>query len=216
MVGRYHVDTDWSAAVETSDEGKTAFIQKVTLVDQSGDPVTGGGGAVTIADGADVALGAKADAAYTTGAGSVIALLKGLFAKLPASLGAKTGATSLSIVPATDAAFAVGNRCSYWAETSAPLAAAGVFPGTSRDVGATSPAPYAYFNAMVLADQTGTAIVLRSNDGTTWTTAASAAIAANTPLTLQVPVTARYHRIRVENGGTAQTVLSVNSSYTAS
>lgn len=42
----------------------------------------GGGGAVTIADGADVALGARADAAYVSGSGTVIALLKGMFGQL--------------------------------------------------------------------------------------------------------------------------------------
>lgn len=38
----------------------------------------GGGGAVTIADGADVTLGAKADASATSGSVSAIALLKGI------------------------------------------------------------------------------------------------------------------------------------------
>lgn len=37
---------------------------------------TGGGGAVTVADGADVAQGAKADAAWVSGDGTVIAILK--------------------------------------------------------------------------------------------------------------------------------------------
>lgn len=107
---------------------------------------------------------------------------------------------------------------SYWPETSTPLAASATFNGASRDGGAASPGPVAgaYFNAMIYADQVGTATLQRSNDGTTWTPAATAAIAASTPLTLQVPVTARYHRIVVENGGTLQTVLSVNTSYTAS
>lgn len=45
-------------------------------------PVAGAGEAVSIADGSDVAQGAVADAAYTTGSGTVISLLKGLFAKL--------------------------------------------------------------------------------------------------------------------------------------
>lgn len=70
----------------------------------------GGGGPVTIADGADVTQGALADAAVAAGAaGSTSAKLRRLttdtgaiLAKLPASLGAKTGATSFSIVPASD------------------------------------------------------------------------------------------------------------------
>lgn len=106
----------------------------------------------------------------------------------------------------------------FWPETSTPLAASATFNGASRDGGAASPGPVAgaYFNAMIYADQTGTATLERSNDGAAWTPAATAPIVASTPLTLQVPVTARYHRIVLENGGTLQTVLSVNSSYTAS
>lgn len=46
----------------------------------------GGGGAATIADGADTAEGTTTDPAYTTGAGTVVALLKGLYAKLAGSL----------------------------------------------------------------------------------------------------------------------------------
>lgn len=179
----------------------------------------GGGGAVTIADGSDATQGAIADAAYVSGSGTIVSILKGIFGKLPVSLGAKTAATSLSVAPATDAVFATAARnMVFWPETSTPLAASATFNGASRDVGAASPGPvtYAYFSAMIYADQTGTATLERSNDGTNWTPAATAAIVASTPLTLQVPVVARYHRIVVENGGTLQTVLSVNSGYSAS
>lgn len=50
----------------------------------SGGGGGGGGGAVTIADGADVALGAKADAAITNPAssGTAMAFLKGILTKL--------------------------------------------------------------------------------------------------------------------------------------
>jgi len=111
----------------------------------------------------------------------------------------------------------ISNRATFWQETDAPLAASATFNGTPRDVGAASPGPvpYAYFTAMVLADQTGTATIQRSADGATWVDAASSAIVANAPLTLQIPVTARYHRVVVVNGATAQTALSVTSSYTA-
>lgn len=44
----------------------------------------GGGGAVTVADGADVALGARADAAWSSGSGTVIAILKAVHAMLDA------------------------------------------------------------------------------------------------------------------------------------
>lgn len=70
----------------------------------SGGGGGGGGGATTIADGADVAMGARADAAATTDTGtfSLIALVKRLVSKFPASLGPKTGSTSFSVVPASD------------------------------------------------------------------------------------------------------------------
>lgn len=92
--------------------------QPVFLVDpNTGLPYVAGGGSgslpVTIADGADVAEGATTATAYSdaTGAaaGTVVGLLKGNYvtsaafsAKLPASLGPKTGATSLSVVSASD------------------------------------------------------------------------------------------------------------------
>lgn len=41
-----------------------------------------GGGATTIADGADISQGAKADATYSSGDGSVISVLKGIFTRL--------------------------------------------------------------------------------------------------------------------------------------
>lgn len=50
----------------------------VTLVDTAGNPLSSGGGPVTIADGADVTLGAKADAAAGSGTVSAMALLKWL------------------------------------------------------------------------------------------------------------------------------------------
>jgi hypothetical protein len=67
----------------------------------------GGGGAVTVADGADVAQGATTDAPASadTGTFSIVAILKRLVGKFPISLGSKTGAASLSIVPASDALF---------------------------------------------------------------------------------------------------------------
>lgn len=41
----------------------------------------GGGGAVTIANGADVTQGAIADAAYSSGSGTIVSILKGIFGK---------------------------------------------------------------------------------------------------------------------------------------
>lgn len=72
-------------------------------------PITGGGGggAVTIADGADVAEGATTDAAVITdSAGTVSGKLRGLvkwaFERMPASLGQKAMAASLPVAIASD------------------------------------------------------------------------------------------------------------------
>jgi len=72
------------------------YIEVVTVDPLTGLPQsgggTGGGGAATIADGADVATGGKLDNAWSgTGSGSVIAILKSIRA-LDASIDAKLGA----------------------------------------------------------------------------------------------------------------------------
>lgn len=104
-------------------------------------PVTGGG-ASTVANGANVAEGATTDAAYSdaTGAaaGSIVATNKGQYvltaamsAKLPASLGIKTAAASLSIAPASDASFvAKGTDATNAAPTVNPLYVSGLVSST--------------------------------------------------------------------------------------
>ena len=67
----------------------------------------GGGGAVTIADGADVAQGALADAAVVTdAAGTISGKLRGLvkwaYERMPASLGQKLMASSFPVTIASD------------------------------------------------------------------------------------------------------------------
>lgn len=112
---------------------------------------------------------------------------------------------------------AVANRAMFWPETTTPLGASASFNGAQRDAGATSPGPvaFAYFNGFFLADQTGTASLQCSDDGSTWSTCATDVLAAATPLILQVPVTARYHRVVLANGGTPQGSVFVRSAYTA-
>lgn len=68
-------------------QGYAVLVDPTTnLPCSSGSPCSilsgGGGGAVTIADGADVAQGAVADAAYVSGSGTVVAILKAIFARL--------------------------------------------------------------------------------------------------------------------------------------
>lgn len=59
----------------------------ILLVEVTNPSGGGSGGATTIADGSDVATGAKADAAYAgTGSASVISILKGIFSGLVATI----------------------------------------------------------------------------------------------------------------------------------
>jgi hypothetical protein len=109
-------------------------------------------------------------------------------------------------------------RTVFQNETTTNLGISATFTGTARDAGVAANASYwaTYFNAFFLANQAGTAYIEGSNDNTTWYTIATAAIAVSVPLTLQVPVMTRYHRVKVVNGAVAQTSFFVNSSYTAS
>lgn len=63
--------------------------------------IAGGGSAVTVADGANVAQGTTTDLAYTSGAGTLISILKGIFGKF-GSLGQKNMAGSAPVVIASD------------------------------------------------------------------------------------------------------------------
>lgn len=88
-------------STSTAMDGHT--VLGVALVDPATGLPTGGGsagGPSTIADGADATLGAKADAAYTSGSGSAIALLKGIFLRLVK--GQATMANSVSVTIASD------------------------------------------------------------------------------------------------------------------
>ena len=114
------VSVDATGAVRTIDAGVVA--QEVRVVDVAGDScmdevnnalqvnvVAGGagGGAVTVADGADVTQGANADAAITADlAGTASSKLRGLvkwaYERMPASLGQKTKLLSLPVTLASD------------------------------------------------------------------------------------------------------------------
>lgn len=56
-------------------------------------PVAGSGEAVSIADGSDVAQGTTTDVAWVSGAGTVISVLKGIFAKLATLVTSAAGYT---------------------------------------------------------------------------------------------------------------------------
>lgn len=93
---------------------QSVYDRAVTLVDEDGVPISGGnplptsgggtgGGAVTIADGADVAEGATTDAAAAAGGvGTISAKLRRISAQLPAALGQAAMVASEPVVIASD------------------------------------------------------------------------------------------------------------------
>lgn len=126
--------------------GNTSGIDPEKAVYRDGTPnypfsviIQGAGSAVSVANGADVAEGSTTDTAYTdvTGAaaGTLVGLYKGQFvatsalsAKLPSTLGAKTGALSLSVVPNTDTPFIIaGSVADNVAPTTNPVYIAALY-----------------------------------------------------------------------------------------
>lgn len=106
----------------------------------------------------------------------------------------------------------------FFNDSTTAQGAGATLTGTSRDVGSAAGSNHRYsaFNVFVLSDQPGTLRIECSNDGTTWRRAtADAAVAANTPVYLRVPVMTRYYRPVYVNGATAQGTFMANSSYTA-
>lgn len=101
----------------------------------------------------------------------------------------------------------------WFTDTTAVLAGSATFTGTTRDSGA-SPPSFTNFGCTFNADQSGTAFVDTSVDGTNWLVGSTAAIVANTPLDLSVKMRTRYYRCRETNGSTIQTVNRVVSSFT--
>jgi hypothetical protein len=93
---------------------EAALLAKIANILQTGSGGGGGsGGAVTIADGADVTLGAKADAAVTNPASSAtaIALLKGLLTEVitNANVGGFTKVVTVAPTVSTSPAYTAGD-----------------------------------------------------------------------------------------------------------
>jgi hypothetical protein len=107
----------------------------------------------------------------------------------------------------------------FWNESVTAQAAAATVTGTARDVGMSAGAAhrYAAFNAFAFADQAGTLRIEISTDNVTWRRAsADVAVAANAPVHMSVPVTARWYRAVYVNGATLQGAFMLNTSFTVS
>lgn len=80
------------------------------------------------------------------------------------------------------------------------LGAAATYTGTTRD----SNSEFHTYAASVTSPTDGTFYVDQSNDGSTWATTGTAAVATGATVNISVPVMARYTRIRFLNGSTVQ------------
>lgn len=87
-------------------------------------PGVGGATSVSIADGADVAEGAKADAAYVSGSGSVVSILKGIFANTAGPIPAGTSNIGIVTPYAASSSLVSGVTAAMTGTTSTSLIAA--------------------------------------------------------------------------------------------
>jgi hypothetical protein len=131
---------------------------------------------------------------------------------IPASQVSGTQPVSGTVTVASTTANIGTNGMSAFADSSANLAANGVFTGTSRDGGATQ--SFAKFVAKAFANVAGSFRLEQSADNTTWRRATpDTVVAADAVVELQVTATARYHRVVFTNGAAAQTAFLINSAY---
>lgn len=121
---------------------------------------------------------------------------------------AVTAVPTIATVTTVSTANVVASPVSYRDSTTA-LAAAATFNGTGRDIGTTL--GYNTFCANATASHDGTLFIDRSADNTNWSECARVAVTATAPGLLQVPIMARYYRVRYLNGATLQTSFTLDS-----
>jgi hypothetical protein len=100
-------------------------------------------------------------------------------------------------------------------QSAATLGIGATFTGVSTNVQAAfQTINFFYYNASAYADQAGILSIEFSYDNTTWYTAKSIAVIANTYTELFVKVTQQYYRVKYVNGGVANTVFKLAVSTT--
>jgi len=111
----------------------------------------------------------------------------------------------------------MATNAAYQLESATALAAGGSFTGVARDaygVGTSAGvSQYAFFNAQAYSDQSGQIFIDQSVNGINWVTTNSSAYTGNIGATISAPIMSQFYRVRVVNGGTAQTNFSVRSSF---
>lgn len=169
--------------------------QPVYVVNQTlPAPAGGGGGPATIANGADVALGATTDPAIVSdGNGTVIGFVRGMITLLgeieniiitrtPSTLGAKTRANSFAVALATDATAANAP------EFKVNVAGTQVTAGADGATFATKVPVLMQMSNGVTADVARAITTMKTNQGS--------AIASGSDLTLWTPAASKKFRLR--------------------
>lgn len=111
---------------------------------------------------------------------------------------------------------AVDAAMDYATESTANLAANGTFNGQTWDMGPVPTAYRTFVGHFVSAQASATngAKIQVSDNGSAWSDAVVATLAANVPQVLTCPVIARYMRVSYTNGATLQTSNRIGSART--
>jgi hypothetical protein len=108
----------------------------------------------------------------------------------------------------------LGQAAALYSETATALGSSATYTGATHDVG---PIPYYdQVGCVFRADQSGTAYLDMSADGSSWTVQDTASVSASTTTDLNARVRTRFWRCRYVNGSTAQGSFAVFSSATVS
>lgn len=140
--------------------------------------------------------------------------LAAMSAKLPASLGSKTSANSLSVTMASDQGSIpvnVGTKLSTLNSTTALLPISGSWTGTGEDV-----SNYGVISVAVRSDVASATMGLEfqaSPDNTNWYTSDSYTILANTLKDYSLAPPCRYFRVKYTNDGVSQANFFVETIY---
>lgn len=131
--------------------------------------------------------------------------------------GRQDAANSQAVVLSNEDLAALVNRGSvFFAPYETLIANAATYNHTTRDIGVAVGAktPYSYYNVFAVTDRSGLLVVEVSSDGATWRKAAEEPASVGVPLTISIPVIAKYFRWRFTNSGGVQTYFFAADSFT--
>jgi len=162
------------------------------------------------------ATGTTAEAAYTSGSGTIVSILKGIFGKF-GTLGQKTMSGSAPVTIASDQSvipiqqFSMNFPVSTGNNSSAQLAAGATFTGTIENIQNLQAA-----QVQVTCDQNYTVVIKQYEDaaGTRLTDSSTFTRTAGNPLAENVTLPGNYFNLTVtNNGGSTTTTLKIDTTF---